>query len=98
MQLPAWPALRAQDLSRQTAPLLPVWRGAARCRSQLHLSLGQKPAQSQASWRWQQLSFFACLSKAPDQHVAWRGDSLPADPIALIDRVRGAANQVSERP
>jgi hypothetical protein len=34
----------------------------------------------------------------PDQHVAWRGDSLPADPLALIDHVRGAANQVSERP
>jgi hypothetical protein len=32
----------------------------------------------------------------PDQHVAWRGDSLPADPLALIDRVRGAANQISE--
>ncbi len=28
----------------------------------------------------------------PDQHVAWRGDNLPADPLALIDRVRGAAN------
>jgi 2-polyprenyl-6-methoxyphenol hydroxylase-like FAD-dependent oxidoreductase len=27
----------------------------------------------------------------PDQHVAWRGDGLPADPLALIDRVRGAA-------
>jgi hypothetical protein len=26
----------------------------------------------------------------PDQHVAWRGDSLPADPLALIDLVRGA--------
>jgi 2-polyprenyl-6-methoxyphenol hydroxylase-like FAD-dependent oxidoreductase len=26
----------------------------------------------------------------PDQHVAWRGDALPADPLALIDRVRGA--------
>ena len=31
----------------------------------------------------------------PDQHVAWRGDSLPADPLALIDRVRGAANNVA---
>ena len=30
----------------------------------------------------------------PDQHVAWRGDSLPADPLALIDRVRGAAGGV----
>jgi 2-polyprenyl-6-methoxyphenol hydroxylase-like FAD-dependent oxidoreductase len=28
----------------------------------------------------------------PDQHVAWRGNSLPADPLALIDRVRGASN------
>jgi 2-polyprenyl-6-methoxyphenol hydroxylase-like FAD-dependent oxidoreductase len=27
----------------------------------------------------------------PDQHVAWRGNHLPADPLALIDRVRGAA-------
>ncbi len=27
----------------------------------------------------------------PDQHVAWRGDTEPAAPIELIDRVRGAA-------
>ncbi|MEJ7930549.1 FAD-dependent oxidoreductase [Ramlibacter sp. AN1015] len=27
----------------------------------------------------------------PDQHVAWRGDRLPEDPLALIDLVRGAA-------
>jgi hypothetical protein len=27
----------------------------------------------------------------PDQHVAWRGDTEPADALALIDRVRGAA-------
>ncbi len=26
-----------------------------------------------------------------DQHVAWRGDTVPADPTALIDRLRGAA-------
>ncbi len=26
----------------------------------------------------------------PDGHVAWRGDELPADPLAVIDRVRGA--------
>lgn len=26
----------------------------------------------------------------PDQHVAWRGNSAPADALALIDRVRGA--------
>jgi len=28
----------------------------------------------------------------PDQHVAWRGGSLPTDPLALIDHVRGAAS------
>jgi hypothetical protein len=32
----------------------------------------------------------------PDQHVAWRGDALPADSLALIDRVRGAANQTCD--
>ena len=26
----------------------------------------------------------------PDQHVAWRGNAAPADPAALIDRIRGA--------
>ncbi len=26
----------------------------------------------------------------PDQHVAWRGHSAPADPLSLIDRTRGA--------
>ena len=26
----------------------------------------------------------------PDGHVAWRADALPADPLALADRVRGA--------
>ena len=26
----------------------------------------------------------------PDQHVAWRGDLAPADPVAVIDQVRGA--------
>src|SRR6202158_3082528 len=27
----------------------------------------------------------------PDQHVAWRSNTLPADPLVLIDRVRGAS-------
>ena len=26
----------------------------------------------------------------PDQHVAWRGDAEPADPLALVDRLRAA--------
>jgi hypothetical protein len=32
----------------------------------------------------------------PDQHVAWRGDVPPADPLALIDRIRGAATQTGD--
>jgi len=31
------------------------------------------------------------LLSRPDQHVAWRGDSAPDNPLALIDMVRGAA-------
>lgn len=27
----------------------------------------------------------------PDQHVAWRGDAPPEDPVALIDLIRGAS-------
>jgi 2-polyprenyl-6-methoxyphenol hydroxylase-like FAD-dependent oxidoreductase len=37
----------------------------------------------------------------PDGHVAWRGDTCPADAGAVIDRIRGAAaaeTGVSERP
>ena len=30
----------------------------------------------------------------PDQHVAWRGNAAPAEPLSLIDHVRGAANWV----
>ena len=27
----------------------------------------------------------------PDQHIAWRGDAQPADPLGLIDLIRGAS-------
>jgi hypothetical protein len=33
------------------------------------------------------------LLSRPDQHVAWRGDKLPDDSLALIDRVRGVSVQ-----
>ena len=33
----------------------------------------------------------------PDQHVAWRGDRLPADPMSLVDLVRGAGRSQSLR-
>jgi hypothetical protein len=33
----------------------------------------------------------------PDQHVAWRGDRLPADSLALIDHVRGASKESASK-
>ncbi len=33
------------------------------------------------------------LLSRPDQQVAWRGDEVPADPLALVDLVRGAAGE-----
>jgi hypothetical protein len=27
----------------------------------------------------------------PDQHVAWRGDAVPDNPLGLVDKIRGAA-------
>jgi 2-polyprenyl-6-methoxyphenol hydroxylase-like FAD-dependent oxidoreductase len=35
------------------------------------------------------LPFGRLVLSRPDQHVAWRGDNLPSDPLALIDHVRG---------
>jgi hypothetical protein len=35
----------------------------------------------------------------PDQHVAWRGERLPEDCLALVDRIRGAhSNKQETRP
>ena len=34
----------------------------------------------------------------PDQHVAWRGNAQPDDPMALIDLVRGAYDGVVGPP
>jgi hypothetical protein len=28
----------------------------------------------------------------PDQHVAWRGDAVPSDPLVLIDLIRGGGS------
>ncbi|MEU6375107.1 FAD-dependent monooxygenase [Streptomyces sp. NPDC046909] len=33
----------------------------------------------------------------PDQHVAWRADTVPADPLHVIDRIRGARQSVQEQ-
>ncbi len=34
----------------------------------------------------------------PDQHVAWRGNTAPSDPGAVVDRIRGAAPLVPNSP
>ncbi|MDM0005087.1 FAD-dependent oxidoreductase [Variovorax sp. J22G73] len=36
----------------------------------------------------------ALLLSRPDQHVAWRGDRVPGDALALIDRLTGKLNNV----
>ena len=33
----------------------------------------------------------------PDGHVAWRGDAVPKDALALIDTVRGAGPRIAAR-
>ncbi len=30
----------------------------------------------------------------PDLHVAWRGDAMPADPLALVDQIRGVPGTI----
>jgi 2-polyprenyl-6-methoxyphenol hydroxylase-like FAD-dependent oxidoreductase len=44
-------------------------------------------------------SLYPCklLLSRPDRHVAWRGDAPPDDPMALIDRVRGASAMAERR-
>ena len=43
------------------------------------------------------LPFGRLVLSRPDQHVAWRGDSLPSDPLALIDHVRGVTQPADSR-
>jgi hypothetical protein len=40
-------------------------------------------------------SLYPCklVLSRPDQHVAWRGDKPPDDPLGLIDRIRGSSSQ-----
>jgi hypothetical protein len=33
----------------------------------------------------------------PDGHVAWRGAAVPRDPLALVDRIRGAGSPIAAR-
>jgi hypothetical protein len=56
--------------------------GAALCPSYVHATLHDPLAASLHARR-------LVLVRA-DGHAAWRGDAMPSDPIAVIDRVRGA--------
>ncbi len=38
----------------------------------------------------------ALVLSRPDQHVAWRGNSVPDHPLALIDQLRGASSTTPE--
>jgi 2-polyprenyl-6-methoxyphenol hydroxylase-like FAD-dependent oxidoreductase len=38
----------------------------------------------------------ALVLSRPDQHVAWRGDAVPPNPLQLIDRVRGALSPIHQ--
>ena len=75
--------LLRSDRSLDTAPL----KDAARLRG-VPLQVLDIGAESQAA----SLYGHKLVLSRPDQHVAWRGDALPAEPLVLIDRVRGAAN------
>lgn len=68
------------DPAADTAPL----EAAARVRG---MPLAVLDVKSSAS---RELYGHALVISRPDQHVAWRGQAAPADPLALIDRLRGA--------
>jgi 2-polyprenyl-6-methoxyphenol hydroxylase-like FAD-dependent oxidoreductase len=68
------------DRNVDIAPLV----AAARARALPLAVLDVARANAPAEYR------HALLIARADQHVAWRGDSCPADPAALIERLRGA--------
>jgi 2-polyprenyl-6-methoxyphenol hydroxylase-like FAD-dependent oxidoreductase len=74
-------ALLRFDMSIDVAPLL----DAARLRGVPLRVLDIAPHEQRAPYR------HALLLARPDQHVGWRGDALPEDSLALLDRLRGAA-------
>jgi hypothetical protein len=61
----------------------PIEQGFARRRVPLSVTTIMDPAIGQLYER-------RLVLVRPDGHVAWRSDDLPADPLALADRVRGA--------
>jgi hypothetical protein len=76
-----WFTLVRRDPAVAVAPLLE----AARARGVPMALLDLDPDEGSTLYRQ------ALVLARPDQHVAWRGDAVPADPLALVDRIRGAA-------
>ncbi|MBX9701657.1 MAG: hypothetical protein K2X74_19645, partial [Acetobacteraceae bacterium] len=76
-----WFTLVRRDRGVDAAPLL----DAARARGVPMALLDLAPEEGPSLYR------HALVLARPDRHVAWRGDAMPDDPLALIDRLRGAA-------
>lgn len=72
--------LRFGDSAPDAAPLI-----AAAQKRQMPLSVTTIESAEVASLYGRQL-----VLVRPDGHVAWRSDALPANPLELVDRVRGA--------
>jgi 2-polyprenyl-6-methoxyphenol hydroxylase-like FAD-dependent oxidoreductase len=68
------------DPARDVVPLLDAAKARAVPLQLLDVPRGAAPAEYRHT---------LVLCRA-DQHVAWRGDTIPADPHALVDRLRGA--------
>ncbi len=75
-----WFTLVRRDRGLDAAPLL----DAARTRGVPMALLDLAPEEGSTLYPE------ALVLARPDQHIAWRGQALPADPLVLVDRIRGA--------
>ena len=75
-----WFTLIRADPAVDAAPIL----AAARARGVPMALLDLAPEEAGS------LYDHALVLSRPDQHIAWRGAAAPADPLALLDRIRGA--------
>ena len=74
-----WFTLLRRDRAVDASPLLAAARVRGVPMALLDLDADEGPS----------LYRHALVLARPDRHVAWRGDAVPADPLALIDLIRG---------